>query len=484
MLPTIEILNQAKDSDCKVVLLEKKKALANYFAKEQLTALQAQLSKNKKLYMNNGASFEAYYLKESDEDSHEEAENLRHAGWECFQKLKETQQTTIQLKSELKNENQVLEFLEGLLLSSYTFEKYKSKKSDFRLVNINLVSSKITAKHTEELLNVVKATFIARDLVNEPVISLTAEQLGKELMEHGKVSGIKVEVLNHSKIKALKMGGLLSVNLGSLLPPTFSILEYKPKNAINTKPYVLVGKGVVYDTGGLSLKPTPNSMDMMKCDMAGAATVAGGIHAIALNKLPVHVIGLIPATDNRPGQNAITPGDVITMFDGQTVEVLNTDAEGRLILADAIAYADKYDPEWIMDFATLTGSAVAAIGPEGAVMMGTMDSQLKSQLTEAGNKSRERLVEFPLWKIYHKQIESDIADLKNLGGQYSGAITAGVFLSKFTKKPWAHIDLAGPAYIKSVDSYRGKNGTGFGVRLIYRFIQSLVEEKHGKSTKK
>lgn len=484
MLPTIEILNQAKDSDCKVVLLEKKKALANYFAKEQLTALQAQLSKNKKLFMNNGASFEAYYLKESDEDSHEEAENLRHAGWECFQKLKETQQTTIQLKSELKNENQVLEFLEGLLLSSYTFEKYKSKKSDFSLVNISLVSSKITAKHTEELLNVVKATFIARDLVNEPVISLTAEQLGKELMEHGKVSGIKVEVLNHSKIKALKMGGLLSVNLGSLLPPTFSILEYKPKNAINTKPYVLVGKGVVYDTGGLSLKPTPNSMDMMKCDMAGAATVAGGIHAIALNKLPVHVIGLIPATDNRPGQNAITPGDVITMFDGQTVEVLNTDAEGRLILADAIAYADKYDPEWIMDFATLTGSAVAAIGPEGAVMMGTMDSQLKSQLTEAGNKSRERLVEFPLWKVYHKQIESDIADLKNLGGQYSGAITAGVFLSKFTKKPWAHIDLAGPAYIKSVDSYRGKNGTGFGVRLIYRFIQSLVEEKHGKSTKK
>ncbi len=484
MLPTIEILNQAKDSDCKVVLLEKKKALANYFAKEQLTALQAQLSKNKKLYMNNGASFEAYYLKESDEDSHEEAENLRHAGWECFQKLKETQQTTIQLKSELKNENQVLEFLEGLLLSSYTFEKYKSKKSDFSLVNISLVSSKITAKHTEELLNVVKATFIARDLVNEPVISLTAEQLGKELMEHGKVSGIKVEVLNHSKIKALKMGGLLSVNLGSLLPPTFSILEYKPKNAINTKPYVLVGKGVVYDTGGLSLKPTPNSMDMMKCDMAGAATVAGGIHAIALNKLPVHVIGLIPATDNRPGQNAITPGDVITMFDGQTVEVLNTDAEGRLILADAIAYADKYDPEWIMDFATLTGSAVAAIGPEGAVMMGTMDSQLKSQLTEAGNKSRERLVEFPLWKVYHKQIESDIADLKNLGGQYSGAITAGVFLSKFTKKPWAHIDLAGPAYLKSVDSYRGKNGTGFGVRLIYRFIQSLVEEKHGKSTKK
>lgn len=484
MLPTIEILNQAKDSDCKVILLEKKKDLANYFGKDQLSALQAQFAKNKKLYINSGVSFEAYFLKESDEDAYEEAESLRHAGWECFQKLKENQQVSIQIRLELKNEAQALDFLEGLLLSCYTFEKYKSKKSDFSLTNISLVSSKITAKHTEELLNVVKATFVARDLVNEPVISLTAEQLGKELIEQGKTSGVKVEVLNHSKIKALKMGGLLSVNLGSLLPPTFSILEYKPKNAINTKPYVLVGKGVVYDTGGLSLKPTPNSMDMMKCDMAGAATVAGGIHAIALNKLPVHVIGLIPATDNRPGQNAITPGDVITMFDGQTVEVLNTDAEGRLIMADAIAYADKYDPEWIMDFATLTGSAVAAIGPEGAVMMGTMDNQLKTQLTEAGNKCRERLVEFPLWKVYHKQIESDIADFKNLGGQYSGAITAGVFLSKFTKKPWAHVDLAGPAYIKGVDSYRGKNGTGFGVRLIYRFIQSLVEEKNGKSTKK
>ena len=484
MLPTIEILNQEKDSVCKVVLLEKKKTLADYFEKEDLPALQAQLSKNKKLYINKGASFQAYILKESDEDPFEEAENLRHAGWELFQKLKETQYTTIQIRSELNNEFQVLEFIEGLLLSSYTFEKYKTKKSNFSLDIISLVSTKILAKHTKELVHLVKATFVARDLVNEPVISLTAEQLGKELIHYGKESGVKVEVLNHNKIKALKMGGLLAVNFGSLLPPTFSILEYKPKNAINTKPYILVGKGIVYDTGGLSLKPTPNSMDMMKCDMAGAAAVAGGIHAIALNKLPVHVIGLVPATDNRPGQNAITPGDVITMFDGQTVEVLNTDAEGRLILADALAYADKFDPEWIMDFATLTGSAVAAIGPEGAVMMGNMNAQLKSQLCEAGNKCRERLVEFPLWNVYHKQIESDIADFKNLGGAYAGAITAGIFLSKFTKKPWAHVDLAGPAYIKTVDSYRGKNGTGFGVRLIYRFIQSLVEEKNGKSTKK
>jgi len=484
MLPTIEILNQEKDSDCKVILLEKKKALANYFIKEDLASMQAQFSKNKKLLINKGASLEAYILKVSDQDPFEELENLRNAGWEFFQILKESPFTSIQIKAELKYETQMLDFLEGLLLSNYTFEKYKSKKSEFSLDRITLVSSKINTMQIDELLNIVKATFIARDLVNEPVISLTAEQLGKELIQNGKESGYKVEVLNHSKIKALKMGGLLAVNFGSLLPPTFSILEYKPKNAINTKPYVLVGKGVVYDTGGLSLKPTPNSMDMMKCDMAGAAAVAGGIHAIALNNLPVHVIGLIPATDNRPGQNAITPGDVITMFDGQTVEVMNTDAEGRLILADALAYADKFDPEWIMDFATLTGSAVAAIGPEGAVMMGNIDSELKSQLIAAGNKCRERLVEFPLWKVYHKQIDSDIADYKNLGGPYSGAITAGVFLSKFTKRPWAHIDLAGPAYLKGIDSYRGKNGTGFGVRLIYRFIQSLVEEKNGKSSKK
>jgi leucyl aminopeptidase len=288
----------------------------------------------------------------------------------------------------------------------------------------------------------------------------------------GKNAGFKVEVLNKSQIEALKMGGLLAVNMGSQIPPTFTIMEYKPAKARNKKPVVLVGKGVVYDTGGLSLKPTPNSMDTMKCDMAGAAAVSCAMYAIAKAELNVHIIALVPATDNRPGENAYTPGDVIKMYDGQTVEVLNTDAEGRMILGDALAYAKKYKPELVMDFATLTGAAAAAIGSYGIVCMGTASAKLKN----AGNNVHERLVEFPFWEDYAKLIKSDIADMKNIGGPVGGAITAGKFLEKFTDYPWMHFDIAGPAFLGSNDSYRGKNGTGVGVRLIFDFIKNYQSE--------
>jgi leucyl aminopeptidase len=236
-----------------------------------------------------------------------------------------------------------------------------------------------------------------------------------------------------------------------------------------------VGKGVVYDTGGLSLKPTANSMDYMKCDMAGGALVAATMYAIAKAKLPVYVIGLVPATDNRPGEDAYTPGDVITMYDGQTVEVLNCDAEGRLLLADALAYAKKYNPELVMDFATLTGAAAAAIGGYGIVCMGTADEATKLNLKLSGNQTYERLVEFPLWDEYGKLLKSDIADMKNIGGPIAGAITAGKFLEKFTKYPWMHFDIAGPAWNNSADAYRPKNGTGVGVRLMFDFINNLIE---------
>jgi leucyl aminopeptidase len=272
------------------------------------------------------------------------------------------------------------------------------------------------------------------------------------------------------------MGGLLAVNRGSVTPPTFTIMEYKPAKARNKKPVVLVGKGVVYDTGGLSLKPTPNSMDTMKCDMAGAAAVSCAMYAIAKAELNVHIIALVPATDNRPGENAYTPGDVIKMYDGQTVEVLNTDAEGRMILGDALAYAKKYKPELVMDFATLTGAAAAAIGSYGIVCMGTASEETKAKLKNAGNNVHERLVEFPFWEDYAKLIKSDIADMKNIGGPVGGAITAGKFLEKFTDYPWMHFDIAGPAFLGSNDSYRGKNGTGVGVRLIFDFIKNYQSE--------
>ena len=268
------------------------------------------------------------------------------------------------------------------------------------------------------------------------------------------------------------MGGLLAVNRGSIDDPSFSILEWKPKNAKNKKPIILVGKGVVYDTGGLSLKPTPNSMDIMKCDMAGAAMMIGTVAAISRAELPLHVIALIPATDNRPGGNAYAPGDVVTMYDGSTVEVWNTDAEGRMLLADALSYAKKYDPELVIDSATLTGAAIRAIGSYASCIMGTADDKDFDQMESAGYQVFERVVKMPFWDEYRRELDSDIADLKNLGGAGAGQITAGKFLEHFTDYPWIHIDIAGPSFLTSPDSYRGKWGTGYGVRLLFEMLSN------------
>src|SRR5690606_34768290 len=229
-----------------------------------------------------------------------------------------------------------------------------------------------------ELRNIVQAVFHARDLVNEPLSFLTAECFSEQIAKMGSEAGFSVEIFNKKKIEALRMGGLLAVNKGSIDPPTFTIMEWKSEKANNNKPVVLVGKGVVYDTGGLSLKPTPKSMDYMKSDMAGGAAVAATVYAAAINKLPVHIIGLVPATDNRPDGNAYVPGDIVTMYDGTTVEIKNTDAEGRLLLADALSYAKKYDPQLVLDVATLTGSAEIITGPHAMVAMGNSGEALQN----------------------------------------------------------------------------------------------------------
>lgn len=368
----------------------------------------------------------------------------------------------------------LLAVAEGLALSNYQFLKYKSDKPKANsLSQVFLPANEQMKKEAEQLQLLVNAVYMARTWVNEPQSYLDAVVFAKEIKNQAATAGVKCEVLNKKQIEALKMGGLLAVNKGSITPPTFTILEYKPARAKNKKPLVLVGKGVVYDTGGLSLKPTPNSMDTMKCDMAGGAAVAAATIAIANAKLPLHVIALIPATDNRPGENAYTPGDVVTMYDGKTVEVLNTDAEGRMLLGDALAYAKKYDPQLVLDFATLTGAAAAAIGSFGTVCMGTADEKTKSLLKQCGDTVHERLVEFPFWDDYANLIKSDLADMKNIGGPVGGAITAGKFLEKFTDYPWMHFDIAGPAYLNAADSYRGKQGTGVGVRLIFEFAKEL-----------
>jgi leucyl aminopeptidase len=242
----------------------------------------------------------------------------------------------------------------------------------------------------------------------------------------------------------------------------------------------LVGKGVVYDTGGLSLKPTPNSMDSMKCDMAGSAVVAGVMNAVASLKLPVHVIGLVPATDNWIGENSYAPGDIITMYSGTTVEVLNTDAEGRLILADALHFAKKLKPELVCDFATLTGAAVRAIGPYATAVMGKADESVKKEIFESSYAVFERLVEFPLWPEYGDELKSDIADMTNLGKGEGGQISAAKFLEHFTDYPWMHFDIAGPAFLNAADAYRTKGGTGVGIRLMLDFLYKVSNKKSKK----
>ena len=368
----------------------------------------------------------------------------------------------------------VLAFAEGMALGSYQFLKYKSETDKTNtLVKIAVFSATVTKKDVDALSSVVSAVYHCRTLVNEPNSYLTALVFMKEIGKLGKEAGFTVEVLNRKKIEALKMGGLLGVNKGSHEPPAFAIMEWKPAVCKNKKPYVFVGKGVVFDSGGMNLKPG-DSMSTMKDDMGGGAAVAAAVYAIAKAKLPVHVVGLVPATDNRPGPLAVVPGDVITMHNGMTVEVLNTDAEGRLILADALSYAKRYKPALVIDLATLTGSAVRAVGKLGIVAMQRDAEKELEELKRSGNEVYERLVELPSWYEYAEWIKSDIADLKNVGPVEAGAITAGKFLEEFTSFPYIHLDIAGPAYIEKRDSYRGAGGTGTGVRLLFDFVRSKV----------
>ncbi len=462
-------------TDIVLLIDSKNKADKLGLTKEEQTYFKEQTGKNeKKLVGFNRFGYWLYVqVIENKDADYQTAEACRKAAFKLCKALNDLKLKEVTILDVDGHANETLAFAEGIALSNYQFLKYKGKLkySTNTLHKVNVVSKKINQSDCNELTNVVKATMEARKLVDEPVQFLNATQLSKEIEKLGKEHGFKVEVLNKSKITALKMGGLLGVNQGSVDPCTFTILEYKSAKAKNKKPYVLVGKGVTYDTGGMNLKLGTN-METMKCDMAGAAAVAGTLSAIAANKLPVHVIGLIPATDNRVTGNAIVPGDILTLHNGKTVEMLNSDAEGRLILGDALSYAQKYKPELVIDLATLTGAAVAAIGTFGTVMMGTANDQTKSKLKKSGEKVYERLAEFPFWEEYDELIKSDIADIKNIGGPYGGSITAGKFLWHFTDYPWIHLDIAGPSFLGTVDTYRGKGATGVGVRLLYDFFKN------------
>jgi len=451
--------------------------------KEEIVYLKGKLTKDHLAFLKTPSSlWIAIKTQIHESDSAINLEKIRQLSSEAYDLLAKEEAETVSVFDFQESNLITLAFLESILLSGYCFQKYKSEQKEQKLKTIALYSSTVNKEDIAEAKAVCQAVCTARDWVNEPLITFTAEDFGRHASELGKSKGFKVQVFDKKKIEKLKMGGLLAINAGSPNPPTFIIAEHKPSDAINQYPIVLVGKGVVYDTGGLSLKPTPNSMDYMKCDMAGGAAVIATVSALAENKLPLHVIALVPATENRPDGNAITPGDVITMYNGKTVEIMNTDAEGRIILADALSYAQQYQPQLVIDVATLTGSAVMSIGNKGIVYMGTAEKHTKDMLESVGFQVYERLVEFPLWEEYGKYLDSDIADMKNLGGADSGAIVAGKFLEKFTSYPWLHLDIAAMAYLHQKESYKSKGGTGVAVRLLYQFLKNQTLANGNPST--
>ena len=389
---------------------------------------------------------------------------------------------------------EVAAFVEGLTLADYSFDRYVSK-TPHHLGTVAIDSLYIKADELEASERLWNRIFWCREWVNLPVQDLTAPQLADELAAiAADLRGVSCTVMNRKQIESLRMGGLLAVNRGSVEEPRFVVLEYNGSSEFGTRsseisgaeaitpnselrtqnsPICLVGKGIMYDTGGLNIKPG-DYMSEMKSDMAGAATMASVLFAAADNRLPVHLVALLPMTDNRPGGNAYAPDDIITMYDGTTVEVANTDAEGRLILADAIAYAAKnYNPALIVDAATLTGAAVRAISTFGIAAMQTNAADPLTMMKLVGDQVYERLVEFPMWREYDEMIKSDFADLRNsTGSPQAGTITAGKFLSHFAGKvPFIHLDIAGVAYFTKAQQYYRPGGSGYGIRLLYAFLQ-------------
>jgi leucyl aminopeptidase len=457
----IHLINSKKDLDAIAEVKDLKKKIAERLGDGELVF---------SVPSGKGMTIIAKIKKESETSYH--FQSARALGAKLKKVLNGEKAEKATLVSVSAKSEDTLAVIEGIVLSNYQFLTYKTgegSKSN-ALKQLNVMSDSISDADLKELYDISVGTFAARDFVNEPVITLTATEWSKRITKLGKDTGFKTTVLDKKKIEALRMGGLLGVNKGSVEPPTFNILEWKPKNAKNKKPIVLVGKGVTYDTGGYNIKTV--QMAQMKSDMGGGAAVCGAFAAIAANKLPVYVVGLIPATDNRIDGKAIVADDVLTMMSGTKVEVLNTDAEGRLILADALHYAKQFNPELVIDLATLTGAAARITGHFG-ISACSDKTDLKS-LKESGEKVYERIIEFPMWREYHDAIKSDIADIKNIGGAAGGNITSATFLHHFTDYPWIHLDIAGPSFMNSDVDYRVKGGTGVGVRLLYDFVKNSV----------
>jgi leucyl aminopeptidase len=363
---------------------------------------------------------------------------------------------------------------EGIHLGNYTFDKYKSEKKNHKSVSffIHYTDQKNLTKAIDTSSKLMSAVFTTRDLVNEPANYLSPMDLASCAKSELTKVGVKVTVFDKAELKRRKMNAILAVGGASDKPPCLIVFHYKPKGKAKKK-VALVGKGVTYDAGGLSLKPTASMLDM-NADMAGGAAVIGIMKTAALLKLPIEIIGIIPAVENMINGSAYKPSDIIKSYSGKTIEVKDTDAEGRIILADALHYASQQKPDEIIDFATLTGACVVALG-EIAGGLFTSDDKLGEALLKSGTKTFERLWRLPFWNDYKDMIKSEIADVANLGPRWGSAITAGKFLEHFVDEniPWAHVDIAGPAVKHKANNYSEKYDTGFGVRLIVDYMMSL-----------
>lgn len=361
--------------------------------------------------------------------------------------------------------------------ADYRYTRYLTKEretSDFEVdatIAAPISFDKKSAKRlTEEARKIAEAVRTTRDLGNGPGNLITPTEIGNRAQAVAKEFGLKCQVFDKKQIEKMKMGGLLAVNQGSDQEPRFIVLEHAPKKAKKT--IVIVGKGITFDSGGISIKPS-NAMEEMKFDMCGAAAVIGIMQAVAALDIPHHVVGLIPSTENLPSGSAYKPGDIITTMSGKTVEVVNTDAEGRMILCDALHYAHRYEPDHLIDFATLTGACVIALGNEASGLFSN-DDELARKLIDAGEKVGERLWRLPEWDDYRELISSEWADVKNSGGRAAGSITAALFLKEFVScDSWAHVDIAGTAWAENKNSRDRKGATGVGVRATIELLQSL-----------
>jgi leucyl aminopeptidase len=378
--------------------------------------------------------------------------------------------------------------VEGVILGLYQFTPYKTidrddirKISEFMILDSDEAAVKVirTAAKTAEII--AGAASFARDIVSTPANEMTPTDLANEARQSARGRNIQCKILETEEIRTIGMNALLGVAAGSDQPPKLIIMEYR--GGKKSSPFIaLVGKGLTFDSGGISIKPS-EKMDQMKSDMAGGAAVIAAVRAAAELGLPVNLVGIVPATENLPGGNAYKPGDILKTLSGKTVEVITTDAEGRLILADALTYVGRYKPAAIIDLATLTGACIVALGDHVIGMMGT-DDKLKREIREAADFTNERVWELPLWDEYNELIKGDAADYKNSGGRAGGAITAAAFLEKFTcGYPWVHLDIAGPAWLTKELPYIPKGASGVGVRLLVRFLRNWHKNSWNDATK-